>query len=127
MNMTQALTALKKLYGKNAMWRYDERAPLADERERFSSLMPTLAMMKRETSEAAEARRRALLAADDEYQRLLFAAQSADTAWKEARGMSHWFRVTVGRSIGIGMEVKAQADNWQDAIDQAREKGRLVP
>ncbi len=108
MNITQAKAAMKKLFGVKAMWRYDERAPTADERERVRALMPAMLSAKQQAKDAYEARRAELLK-DPEYLRL-----------KAARGIINHYRVTIGRDTGFAFHVVAQGDNWHDAIDKAR-------
>ena len=121
MNIEQAKRAMRKLFGDKAMWRYDERAPKAEERDRIRETLPTL----REASKAAKAARdarHAELLKDPEYLRLFDEAKAADDAHKRAISMTSYYRVTIGKNLGFAFEVVAQGDNWQEAIDAARAK-----
>lgn len=119
MNAAQAKAALKKLYGDKAVWRYDENAPLADERDTVRSQLPTLKSAVEQLKAAMEARRAELLS-DPEYVRLVSDYQAARKAREQAGSMSRHYRVMVGRSVGIGYEVKGEGDNWDEAIASAK-------
>lgn len=123
MNITQAKSAMKKLFGAKAMWRYDERAPKAEEREEIAATLPTLMEARNATKAAVEARRIELLK-DPEYVRLKAEALAASDTYEKAASRTRHYRVTVGRGGGVAglnfFHVVAQGDNWQDAIDKAR-------
>lgn len=123
MNITQAKTALLRLYGNKATWRYNEKAPKADEREEIKTQLPALTAAKNEAKEACDQRRKELLQ-DPEYVRLRAAWQSAERAADNALSLMHSYRVCVGTTNGMFFHVTAQGDNWQDTIDKARAKAK---
>jgi hypothetical protein len=128
MNKQQAMIKLRKLWGDKAMWRYDESAPTADQREEAEALRLTLRQARNEAEAAMEARRAELLA-DPEYVRLKEAYQDADKR-REANDMiTRHYRVTIGRSTGFAFMVEAQGDNWQDAFDKldAKRNAKVTP
>lgn len=117
MNKTQALAKLKKLFGKNAMWRYDDRAPTAEVRAEAEAKRQALRIAKDYAKQALD-RRRAELLADPEYVSLKEAFAVADKAYSANDMVTRWYRVTIGRSTGIAFMVEAEGDNWQDAFDR---------
>ncbi len=123
MSPAQAQAALKKLFGKNAAWRYNERALKGEEREALCETLPTLAQRATDARAALDARYKVLLA-DPEYQRLKAAHHAARAEHEKALGHYSARRVTVGQVSGGGMffHVIAEGDNWQEAIDAARAK-----
>lgn len=119
MNITQAKTAMKHLLGTKALWRYDERAPTADERETIRESLPGLQSAAAAAREAMEARRVALLA-DPEYLRLRAEWKDADKTHSAAASRYHHHRVVIGKNTGMAMLVLAEGDNWHDAIDKLK-------
>lgn len=121
MTPEQAKRAITKMFGKRAAWRYDERAPKAEEREAIKASLPALAKASEDAKAALYARRAELLK-DPEYVRLSAAANAAREAHEKAKGRAWHYRVTIMRDVGIALEVVAHGDNWQEAIDNARAK-----
>jgi hypothetical protein len=121
MNITQAKAAMKKLFGAKAMWRYDESAPTADQREELEMALPRLRSVK-DAAKATLERRRLELLQDPLYLQLKAECLTATDAYDKAESKIRHYRVTVGRDMGIAFFVEAQGDNWQDAIDKARAK-----
>jgi hypothetical protein len=119
MNIAQAKAAMRRLIGAKAMWRYDEKAPNANERAELRAILPDL-RASRDAAKTAMQLRRAELLKDREYQRLLRAWEVADKAASMALGRAHHHRVTVGRDSGFAFTVMAEGDNWQDAIDKLK-------
>ena len=101
------------------MWRYDERAPNAEQRAAIKESLPALNQAAAEAKAALDARRAELLR-DPLYQQLLAAKNAAELARANALSAAHHYRVTVGRDTGFAFHVVAQADNWQDAIDKLK-------
>lgn len=130
MNVTQAKTALRKLYGAKAAWRYSEKAPKAEERETLLAQLPklqnTAEMLKHQVMQ-----RREELLKDTEYLALHQQWETARKATDKAMARLHSYRVSVGCVGGeingfSFFHVEAEGDNWQEAIDKARAK-RVKP
>jgi hypothetical protein len=118
-NLAQAKAALRRLYGKKALYRYDEKAPTADERQALRERVPDL-RSQREAARAARLARRDELLADPHYRDLLAIEQSAEKALESTLSRVRHYRVTIMTDEGFAHHVRAQGDNWQDAIDKAR-------
>ena len=123
MSPAQAQAALKKLFGKNAAWRYNERALKGEEREALCGTLPALAQRATDARAALDARYKVLLA-DPEYQRLKAAHHAARAEHEKALGLyssppRHSRPYRLG---GMFFHVIAEGDNWQEAIDAARAK-----
>lgn len=123
MNEKQAIAAMKKLWGSKAAWRYNEHALRGEDREQQGREADVLREKQRVAKEARDARRAELLK-DPEYVRLVAEHNAAEKAADLAAGNYRARRVTVGTmSNGAGLSffhVKAEGDNWQDAIDAAK-------
>lgn len=118
MNITQAKAHMKKLWGKNAMWRYDERAPNAEQRAEAEARRMELRAASDNAKAALEARRLELLK-DPEYVRLKAEYQAAYDAKERNDAITRHYKVTIGRSTGFAFAVEAQGDNWHEAIEKA--------
>lgn len=112
---------MRRLIGKNAMWRYDEKAPKAEERETLRAQLPTLGEVAKAAAAALCARREELLR-DPQYLALKADYDAAKRARDNALSSAHHYRVTIGRDTGYAMMVEAQGDNWQEAIDALKAK-----
>lgn len=123
MNKQQAMRELKRILGKRLMWREDPDAPVGEVREAAIAIATAARDASREASDAVNARSKALLAGDAEFQRLAAVAGKAREAMEKTRGAAHRHRITVGTDEGFAFAVKAQGDNWQDVVDQLKAKG----
>jgi hypothetical protein len=121
MNLTQAKAAMARLVGKRATWRYDDKAPGAEEREGLWAKSQALADVTAQAKAALDARRAELLR-DPDYLRLKAAWVAAHKEHSEAFSRARRHRVCIGRSNGIFNVVLAEGDNWQDAIDKLESK-----
>jgi hypothetical protein len=83
MNQTQAMAALKKMFGAKAAWQRNEKAPRAEERQAARAQLPEL-QGKREAAKQALEKRRAELLSDPLYQRLRTEYEAARKASDEA-------------------------------------------
>lgn len=110
-----------RLFGSRATWRYDKSAPQAEERDAHR-LEATRLQGELVIAMRARDDRMKVLAQDPEYVQLRDEAQRLHTARETAAGNALRHRVTVGRTNGMFFEVIAVGDNWQDAIDSAREQ-----
>lgn len=119
MDRSQALKEIKKMWGKNAAYRRNEKAPIGDEREALRETLPALREAELEAIAKRDARRNELLK-DPEYVRLLEEAKAAVTARQEAAGKIYTRRVTIGVISGGFFIVKGDGDNWAEAIAKAK-------
>lgn len=123
MSPAQAQARLRKLYGKRAYWRVDDRAPKAPERAAAAASIPTLRTDLDVVKEAMDAKRRELLS-DPTYKRMCAEYDAAHKAFEHACYCACWYRVSVGSTNGIGFHVEGQGDVWADAIaDLERKRG----
>lgn len=121
MNTTQAMTQLRKLLGPKAGLR-DTKKPTSPElREEQRARRLIVNAQKKEAEEALEARRKAVLAADPEYQRL-------HAAWRAARDLQEMtphgtcHRYTAGIVGSMFFVVKAEADTLDELVTKCRDQ-----
>lgn len=119
MNEKQAIAAMKKLWGKKAAWRINNKVPTGEDRERLICVMPILSASEKAAIKARDDRREELLK-DPEYLRLAEAAKQAIKNRQEAAGKIYSRRVTIGEIIGGFFIVKGDGDNWAEAVKKAR-------
>lgn len=122
MERAVALKKLRKILGGKFGYRFDPRAPDTDERNAAREEAKALSEHCKAAEAARDARRDALLAADDEYQRLKETAQALRDAKETAWSVAHHYRVTVGTSSGMFFHVRAQGSSWEDVIKQLETK-----
>lgn len=120
MNLTQAKAAMLKLWGTRYHYRYDERAPKAEEREALLAAMPAL-KDAHEHARLAQINRQRELLADPEYQRLCDAAKIARDELDAAQIRARHYRVAIGYRTDLAFHVEAVGNNWQETIDAARD------
>lgn len=119
MNESEAIKAMKKLWGKKAAWRVDNKALTGEKREEMNAVVTKLKEAQNAAEDAVKARRAELLQ-DPEYQRLKESAQIARDKTATARGKAYRRRITIG-CVDMGFfNVKAEGDNWAEAIAKAR-------
>jgi hypothetical protein len=121
MERTVALKKLGALLGKDFGWRINPKACTREEREEAKLALPALSAAARQAETAAEDRRKAVLAADEEYQRLRREWIEARRASGDASSKTHSYRFTVGNSVaGMFFSVKAEGDSWEEVIEKLR-------
>jgi len=120
-NRAQAKAAIVRLLGHKATWRYNDKAPKAEERAEIRSTLAALAITSTDARAVMEARRAQLLK-DTEYCRLVEAFKLARDTHSNACSRACSYRVTIGKSNGLFNMVVVEADNWQDAIDALKRK-----
>jgi hypothetical protein len=124
MTREDAIKKLGKLLGKHFGYRVDRDAPGADERAEAKAQLPALQAAEKLAEDAMEARRRAILAADREYQELVAACKVARDGRRAAAVVTSRFRITVGTTSDLFFHVKAQGDSWEDVIAQLTQRVR---
>lgn len=117
MERAVAIQKITKLLGKGVCWRVDPKAPSREEREAAKAGMAAANAERNAIQAKRDARYRAILEADAEYQALQAACEAARNRRNELLSLSHHYKITVGTIVG-GMfnHVKAQGDSWEEVI-----------
>lgn len=118
MERTVALKKLRRLLGQKVGYRIDHKAPTEDDRAQARAEMPGAVERRNELREKRDARYKAILATDGEYQTLQASVQAVNKRVDELRGVAMHHKITVGTSEGMFFVVKAQGDSWEDVIDK---------
>jgi hypothetical protein len=122
MERTVAVKRLAKLLGKDMGYRVYSDAPSAEERARLKAESPALLAAREEAKKAKEERCRAILDADQEYQRLCAVHTEAAKAMARASSQLHSYKITVGIASNVGafslFRVAAQGDSWEQVIEK---------
>jgi hypothetical protein len=116
MERAVALKKLRKIIGNSLGYRVDDKAPSAEAREAARLRIPGLVATRKAAEAALSARLAALLAADDEYQRLAKERDVAREHSAAAFATANRYKITVGSSGALFFTVKAQGDSWEDVI-----------
>lgn len=117
-----AINKLGKLLGKSLGYRVNDKAPGRDERLAAQTALPAATQERRLLSEKLEARRKALLKADAEYQSLSADYIVAREQVDELSSISRTYKFTVGVSSSMFFIVKAEGDSWEEVIAKLTEK-----
>jgi len=116
MERAVAIKKLGKILGKSLGYRVDPKAPDQDERdearEKLREETAKLEVLRGEK----EARLKAILQADEEYQRLKEEFAEAQKTCEGLRSITYHYRFTAGVSNGMFFSVKAQGDSWEEII-----------
>ena len=120
MRREDALKKLSRLLGKNFRYRVDPTAPDADERAEAKARLPELNARLDELGLQRNERRKALLDADAEYQRLKAEYDAASKARSDAVSCTMHYRFTVGTLGELFFHVKAQGDSWEEVISKVK-------
>lgn len=121
MERTIALKKLERLLGKKLAWRINPNAPDLEARAAAKAALPDARAERDTLKEQRDARQRAILEADAEYQALRAAAKAAAENVETLSGTTRHYRITVGLNLGWAFEVKAEGDSWEEVI------GKLTP
>lgn len=117
MNKATALKKLARLLGPKMLYSEHPDALVGEARETAEETWRELRAVSEAASNAADARRKEVLANDAEYQRLCNEYRIARKRMDEAYSLSRHRRVQVGRDSGLFFHVMVEADNWQEAVD----------
>ena len=116
MERSVAVKKLVKLLGKSLGYRVNANAPTPEERATAKDDLPTATEERNRLKEQRDARYKAILAADAEYQSLHAAHRAAcervDKLWSTTRH----YKITVGVSNSLFFTVKAEGDSWEEVI-----------
>lgn len=123
MNKKQALAKLRKLLGPRAMYEIRERAPSADERFAIRAALREKVPERNAAKEAMDARRRELLQ-DPEYRQMVERYQALASEVDRMTSITHSYRISVGKNLGLCFEIAAQGDTWGDVFEKLEAKNR---
>jgi len=118
MERSVAIRKLGKLLGKRLGYRVDSRAPDAEERAAARQQLPALEAAEKQAADAMDARHRAILAADTEYQAMVAEHKAARDRRHKVSVVTGRYRITVGTTSDLFFHVRAQGDSWEDVITQ---------
>jgi hypothetical protein len=116
MSPKQILSKLCKLLGEHAAYKFDPKAPDADERKAARELIPGARLQWESYRDARKERADYLLANDDEYQRLKAAEKTARESYDKVSSVTHKYKCTAGTSSSMFFHVKAQGDTWAEVF-----------
>ena len=117
-----AIKKLSKLLGKSLAYRVDPAAPTGDERREARAAYVAAEQKAAMLLAQKEARMKALLDADLEYQQIKAFHELAKKERDSIASRGHHYRFTVGTTDGLFFHVKAQGDSWEDVIAKVEAK-----
>jgi hypothetical protein len=122
MERTVAIKKLGKLLGKSLAYRVDPTGPTAEEREGARAALKDATANAETLLKQKEARIKALLDADQEYQQIKTAHEAAKKIRNRIASDGHRYKFTVGTADGMFFHVKAQGDSWEEVIRKVEGK-----
>jgi hypothetical protein len=122
MERAVAIKKLGKILGKSLGYRVDPKAPDQDDRDEARAKLREATPKREALRGAIEARCKALLQADAEYQRLKAEFAEVKKTCDELVSITGHYRFTVGVSNSMFFTVRAQGDSWEEVIAKLTEK-----
>lgn len=122
MERTVALKTLGKLLGKKLGYRVDAKAPTKEERSQAKTALAQAIEERDKLVEHRDARYKAILEGDADYQSLFADAKAARKRADELSSITRHYKITVGTSEGMFFMVKAEGDTWEEIIDKIKAK-----
>lgn len=111
-----AIRKLGKLLGKSLAFRVDPSAPDAADREEARTTLKMVGEKAEKLLKQKEARIKALIDADLEYQQIKSAHEAAKKDRDRLASRCYQYKFTVGTTNGMFFLVKAQGDSWEEII-----------
>ena len=128
MERAVALKRVAKILGKNMGYRVDPKAPREAEREAARRELRVVSAEREASKTAMEDRRKAVLDADVEYQRLKAEHDALSKRYGDLQCKTSHFKITVGVSVaGLFFSVKAQGDTWEQVIAKLTKPRNSAP
>ena len=124
MERSVAIKKLGKLLGAKLGYRVDDKAPKQDERDAAKAALAPAIETRTALRDAREARMKAVLEADAEYQRLKVEAEAANETVDKLWSITRRYKFTVGISEALFFIVKAEGDTWEEVIAKLSPEGR---
>ncbi len=122
MERSAAIKKLGKILGKSLGYRVDPKAPDQEGRDEAMAKLRDARPLREALNSQMEARRRAILQADPEYQQLKASHAAAQRICEELAAITGHYRITVGTTSSMFFHVKAQGDSWEQVINKLTEK-----
>ena len=119
MTRAQALTKLKKMYGKKAYATINQKAPTTSKREEAAELLPALRARRDSLRASLESRRVYVLGQDVEYQTLLSQVTEARKEMDAALSVSDSYKFRVGYMELGAFHIQGEGDTWEQAFEKA--------
>ena len=126
MERTVAVKTLGKLLGKRLGYRIDTKAPTREERVVAQAALTPAIEERKKLQEQRDARSKAILAADAEYQSLVAAYRVARDQVDKLSSITRYYKITVGTSEGMFFHIRAEGDSWEEVIDKLTAKDKKV-
>jgi hypothetical protein len=117
-----AVMRLSKLIGKGFGYRVNHAALTAEDREAAKTALTGAIEERNRLRDQRDARERALLEADAEYQSLKAQATAARDHADKIQGSLFSHKITVGKSNGMFFLVQAEGDSWEEVIKKITAK-----
>ncbi len=126
MERSIAVKKLGKLLGKSLGYRISDKAPTQEEREAARIELKLACEARDKAREQKDARYKAILAADVEYQNLSAAAKAASERVGRLSSITRHYKITVGTTNSMFFYIKAEGDSWEEVIDKLTVKAERV-
>ena len=126
MERAVAVKKLTAILGKKLSYRVNLEAPTSDERPTIKAQWNAAIAERDKIKAQRDARYKAILAANQEYQALHAACKAATEEAGKLSSRLHSHRFTVGTVDDIGVfnvfHLKAEGDSWEEVIAKLTEK-----
>jgi len=116
MERSVAIKKLGKLLGKQMAYRVDPKAPTPEERAAAREQLKAACAERDKLVEQLEARRKAILEVDAEYQSLKAARELAGKKVDKLGWIARHYKITVGTLNSLFFSVRAEGDSWEQVI-----------
>jgi hypothetical protein len=116
MERSVAIKKLRRLLGDKLGYRVNTKAPTAEEREAARDALTDAIAERNSVKEKRDARYRAILEGDAEYQALRAEYKVASDGVDKLSSITHHYKITVGVSTSMFFHVRAEGDTWEEVI-----------
>lgn len=120
MERTTAIKTLGKMLGKSMGYRINTKAPTREQRDEATEALPGAIEERNKLKERRDARYKAILEGDAEFQSLNAAAKNASKRVDKLSSIKRSRKITVGTSNGMFFMVSAEGDTWEEIIDKLK-------
>ena len=116
MERAVAIKKLGKLLGNKLGYRVNDKAPTQDERDAARAELTPAIEERNALQQRRDERRKAILAADAEYQSLCADSRAASERVDKLSSITRHYKFTVGTCNGMFFTVRAEGDTWEEII-----------
>lgn len=117
-----AIKKLTAILGKSMGYRVNPKAATPGERAAAQEALKPAYEERNKLQAQRDERRRAILAADAEYQSLCASAKAASENVDQLGSITRRYKITVGKMTSIFFHVLAEGDSWEEVIAKLTEK-----